>query len=50
MGCFFQLFQSLEKVFSSQQKDVNKCHLTLPLQLQNGFGRTFPTPPILASV
>lgn len=37
-------------VLTSQQKDVNKCHLTLPLQLQNGFGRTFPTPPTLASV
>lgn len=50
MGSLFQLFQSLENVFTSQLKHVNKCHLTLPLQLQNDFGRTFPTPPTLASV
>lgn len=49
-GSHFQLFPSLENVFTSQEKDVNKCHLTLALQLHNGFGRTFPTPPTPASV
>lgn len=50
MHSLFQQFQRLKNVFTSQQKDVNKYHLTLLLQLQNGFGRTFPTPPALASV